>query len=105
MRKLRKTLGFTVVELLVALCMAGAVGAVAAPSYVGAMKTAKGGEAKANLNTFFLGQKIYRANNGKYWNASGASVNTINNTLGVNISSKEFPGFGYSGGDTSYQAS
>ncbi len=105
MRKLRKTAGFTIVELLVALCVVGAVGAVAAPTYVSSTKTIKGGEAQANLSAFFLGQKVYRANNGRYWNASGASIATINSKLGLNLSPKEYTGFNYSGGDSSFEAS
>ena len=84
---MRTSKGFTLIELLVVILVLGAVAGLALPNYSGVMERSRANEARANLDLIYMGQKIYRINNGTYWNGGEClSVAPINGVLGLDIS-------------------
>jgi type IV pilus assembly protein PilA len=63
---LRKTGGFTLVELLVVLIMVGALSAIALPSYLNNASRSRTSEAKANLGAALRSQQSFRIENGTF---------------------------------------
>ncbi len=89
-RQKNNCLGFTLIELLITLVILGVVAGLASPTYSRSVEESRVNEITVNLNTIYMGQKIYALNNsGNYWNpGANPSVASINSTLNIDISPK-----------------
>ncbi len=90
---MKKSSGFTLIELIIVLVILGVTVGLAAPNYFVTMERTRTNEAQTNLQAIYMGQKIYALNNsGNYWNpGANPSVATINATLNIDISPQFFP--------------
>jgi len=73
---IRKTKGFTLIELMVVVAVVGILAAIAIPNYLSYQAKAQQSEAKANLGAIFVGMMAYTAPNGMN-GFSGATLNNI----------------------------
>jgi len=65
---LKNKIGFTIIELMIAVGLIAILAAIAIPSYVGIQKKAARSEAKANLEAIALVLEGYMAENNNYGN-------------------------------------
>lgn len=85
--KIKKPIGFTLTELIVAIAILAVLAGLAVPGYFNTVERSRANEALSNLNIIHMGQKIYRINNGTYWNfGNSPSAAQVNAALGVDIS-------------------
>lgn len=82
--------GFTIVELGITIVILGIIVSLAIPSYYRVIEESRSNEAKVNLNTIYMGEKIYFLNhNGVYWvpgdNPPVDGAGSINTTLNIDI--------------------
>lgn len=68
-----KSLGFTLVELLVVVAILGILAAVGMKSYSGYVSSTKRNSAENTMQQISLGQTEYYASNGSYYSATGAN--------------------------------
>lgn len=74
--KAKKTLGFTLVELLLVVAILGTISAIAIPSFVGQRKRARIiGDAKTNANIIRMAMDTRRAETGIYGAANDYEYN------------------------------
>ncbi len=66
MKKSAKSLGFTLVELLVAVAVVGIIAAIAYPTFVGSVQKGRRADAMASLLQLQQEQERWRANNASY---------------------------------------
>jgi type II secretory pathway pseudopilin PulG len=87
MRIRRSVLGFTLTEILIAGVIMAVLAGLAVPAYFRTMEQSRSNEALSNLAVIHMGQKIYRINNGTFWNGgNGLAVGVINTALNIDIS-------------------
>ncbi len=84
---MKRSRGFTLIELMIVVAILGIIAAIAVPVYRGYLTGAKRAEAKANLETIRLLQEQFYADNRRY--AEGAYT-TGSQTLSA---SGALPGF------------
>ena len=70
---MKKTKGFTLVELIIVIVIVGILSIVAVPIYRGYTKKAIGSEAKALLGSIATSEKVYFAEFGEYWLETAAT--------------------------------
>lgn len=86
-----KSQGFTLMEMLVALCIIGVIAGLALPQYTKSVERARRKDAENQLLLIHSAQEQYAAHNsGEYWGpAAGATpeakLASINQNLGLNI--------------------
>ena len=66
MNTYKRTSGFTLIELMIAVAIIGVLASIAMPAYQGYIMKGKRSDAKAALITLQLAQEKYRANNPSY---------------------------------------
>ena len=87
----RRQYGFTLAEMLVVIVILGVLAGIAIPTYRNTMEQSRRNEACSNLNVIYMGQKIYRINNGTFWNpGNNPGHGNINNTLSVDITTSYY---------------
>jgi type IV pilus assembly protein PilE len=64
--RLKRILGFTVIELMIVLIIVALLLALAYPSYINYVRKAKRGEAQQLLLNWSINQEIWRSNNVEY---------------------------------------
>ncbi|WP_077036050.1 type IV pilin protein [Pelomonas sp. KK5] len=67
----RASRGFTLIELMVALVVAGILAAVAYPAYQSYVMKSRRGDARATISTMVQAQERYRSNNASYSGDAG----------------------------------
>lgn len=78
--------GFTLTEIIIAVAILAVMAGMAVPGYFRTVEQSRANEAITNLSIIHMGQKIYRINNGTYWNGgANATVAAINTALSVDI--------------------
>lgn len=97
--------GFTLSEIMISLAIVAVLAGIATPVYFSTMEKSRANEAIINLNIIHMGQKIYRINNGVYWNGGAATASSINAALSIDISAAYYTNFNIAAnGGTSYSA-
>lgn len=89
--------GFTLIELLVVIVIIGVLSAIAIPSFLNQANSAKGSEAKTNLNALIKGQQTYNTAKSEFtdsWNK--LEVDIDRNTANYKYSLKLLPEVGNS---------
>jgi len=66
-KKISRSHGFTLIELMVTIAIVSVLAAIAIPAYNGYIKTAKMAEAKTNLSALRLAQEEYFLENNTYF--------------------------------------
>lgn len=87
----KKTSGFTIVELLVAIAIIGILSTIAFPSYQDSIRKSRRSDAHAGLSAMLLEQENYRMLNSAYASAFGTGSNDVKNP------SSEYYSFSISG--------
>ena len=79
--------GFTLTEVLIVIVILGVVTGVAIPSYMNQMEQSRANEAKIDLNTIYMAEKVFMLKNGVYWPPSGtnSNISQINQALGIEL--------------------
>ena len=77
-RKRRRSWGFTLFEVLLVLVVLGVLAGIAVPMYQGTVEEARSAEAKANLQTIYMAQKVFNIDHGEYYPAGGGAKQTTN---------------------------
>jgi len=85
---MKKSKGFTLVELIIVIVIVGILSIVAVPIYRGYTKKAIATEAKALLGSIATAQRVYYAEFGNYYEIS-SSV-TFNTTLDIDARSNKY---------------
>lgn len=86
-KKMRKKMnGFTLLEVVITLTVLGIIAGLAVPSYLSSIESARTNEARVNLNVIHMGQKLFRLNNGQFWNGGATTVPNANTALGTDMS-------------------
>ncbi len=83
--------GMTLTEVLIAVVVVGVLAGLALPNYFRTVEQARSNEAISNLNTVFMGQRIYRLNAGRFWpnpDGTDATLATINTTLNLELTTQ-----------------
>ncbi len=83
--RLHRDHGMTLIEILITLVIMAVLAGLAIPSYYRTVEQGRSNEARTNLNIIYAAQKIYRLNNGVFWNPGSTSINTANTTLGIDM--------------------
>jgi type IV pilus assembly protein PilE len=74
---MKKTKGFTLVELVIVIVIVGILSIVAVPIYRGYTRKAMASEGKSLLGSIQTSEKIYYAEFGGFYQASATSFNTV----------------------------
>jgi prepilin-type N-terminal cleavage/methylation domain-containing protein len=78
--------GFTLTEVMITLAIIAVLAGLAVPGYFRTVESSRANEALTNLNIIHMGQKIYRINNGTFWNGgANATPGAIYTALNVDI--------------------
>ncbi len=87
--KKRARRGFTLIEILVTIVILGVVAGLATPTYFASVEQSRANEAIVNLNTIYMGEKIYALNNlGYYWMPSSNPIDVASTNAALNIDIK-----------------
>ena len=82
--RIRRTDGFTLIELMIVVAIIGILAAIAIPNFVKFQCRAKQSEAKGNLKALFVAEESYNAEFDVYPGCQGAVCNSAsaNNPIG-----------------------
>lgn len=86
MRQLRKTTGFSLLELLIVVFIITIFAGIALPNYTRSIERARMRDAESKLNLVFHAQRIYRLDNGSY----GAANDVIGTSYCPSLGTNEF---------------
>lgn len=89
MKNIRKQLGVTLMELVVTVAILGILAAIGTPVLLGNLRTAKNVDAQNTLNSIYLMQKNYFAENNCYY--ASTSRTNINQNLFGSLTPNEGP--------------
>jgi len=95
---------FTLIEIMVVVLIVGIIAAFALPNYSKSVRKARERDMELQLRTIHAANNILEAQQGTYWNTAAADVtnlNTINNTLGINIIATDGTTYTYNSADGS----
>ncbi len=82
-----KKQGFTLTEVMIVITILSVMAGLAVPGYFRTIEQSRINEAVTTLNIIHMGEKIYRLNNGMFWDGgANASVANIDNSLNIDIS-------------------
>ncbi len=102
----RRKSGFTLTEVMITLTILAVLAGLSVPGYFRTVESSRANEAITTLNIIHMGQKIYRLNNGTFWNgganACGANplapdCSVMRNTLNIDISPAFYTDIDFSG--------
>ncbi len=94
---MRRTKGFTLTEIMITVIILAIVTGLAIPGYFNTVEQARLNEAETTLNIIHLGEKIYRLNQGTFWNGgSNATVAAIDAALNIDISTAYYDDIDFS---------
>ena len=78
--------GYTMTELLITLTIITILAGLAIPAYQRTVELSRRNEAITTLNVIHMGEKIFRINNGTFWDGgNNATVAAIDTALNVDI--------------------
>ena len=78
--------GFTITEIMIATVILAVLAGLAVPSYFNTIETSRINEGITTLNIIHMGEKIYKLNNGTFWDGgSNATIAAVDAALGVDI--------------------
>lgn len=90
--------GFTLTEVMITLVIMSVLAGLAIPGYFRTVEQSRANEAKTTLNIIHMGEKIYKLNNGTFWNGGPtAATADIMNNLNVDISPVYYTDIAFSG--------
>ncbi len=93
MKNHRTEFGFTLMEIMIAIAVMSTMVGLAIPLYSSTIEASRSNEAKANLYTIYMAEKVYRLNNDYCYPYSATPVTNIaliNNNLNIEISSQYY---------------
>ncbi len=83
--------GFTLAEVLIVTVILGILAGLAIPSYTNSVEQSRANEAQANLNIIYTAEKIYKVNNGTFWEGgTNPPIANINATLNIDLAPPKF---------------
>ena len=90
--RLSGVVAFTLMEVLIAIVIAGVIASLAIPNYFHMVEQARENEAKVNLQVIRTGEKVFALNHNGDFFGPGANppVGDINKTLNIDISTEFF---------------
>ena len=97
---LKKTKGFTLIELMIVVAIIGILAAIAIPNFVKFQCRSKQSEAKGNLKALYVSEESYRAENDSY-----SAIPTLANGTGSLTASTNTIGFQPKGAKRRYSYS
>lgn len=77
--RMKRILGFTIIELMIVLVIVAILVALAYPSYIDYVRKSKRGEAQQLLLNWAINQEIYRSNNPSYATIGNLAAPTHDN--------------------------
>ncbi|NLE65092.1 MAG: prepilin-type N-terminal cleavage/methylation domain-containing protein [Elusimicrobia bacterium] len=89
MKSARSLPGFTIMEVLIVVIVAGIIAAFTVPTFTKAVNNARARNGIRDLEFLHGAQKAYRVRNGAFYSSSGFDTQAINENLGINLSSPE----------------
>ena len=82
---LRKSRGFTLIELMIVVVIIGILAAVAIPNFVAMQNRAREGSTKSNMHTFQLAAEDYAVQNSGTYAATAVTVENLLPNAGKNF--------------------
>lgn len=101
----RRTKGFTLIELMVVIVMLGILVAIAIPNFIGLQDRAREGSLKANMHTFQMAAEDYGVQHGGTYSTDANSIvnllpggdphflNSFKKTWGIGVAWEDRGGF------------
>ena len=85
--RLKKCLGFTLIELMIVIIIIGILASVGVPMYLGYVKDAKVASAKSVITIIVNSEKVYNQRTGTFINVSTAEFEGVpaNNPLRIDV--------------------
>ena len=103
MRSIRLKAGFTIAEVLIATLILSVLAGLALPAYSRTIEQSRINEVTTTLSIIHMGEKIYRLNNGTYWDGgtldltNAGNLTTINTALNIDIAPTFYTDLVFSG--------
>ena len=87
-----KNVGFTVVEITIALSIMAVAGGLSVPVYLYAVEQSRSTEAQTTLHMIHMQEKIYKMDHGTYWGpeTESTTLNEVNEALLTDLSGQYF---------------
>lgn len=77
----KRSMGFTLLELLVVVAIISAIGAIGVPRFIGYLSDAKESSASNNLQSIFIAQAEYKSDTGSYLITGSGDKSSVLNSL------------------------
>lgn len=92
MRKKNAHSGYTLTEILIAIVLLGILAGLAVPTYFTTIEQSRSNEAKSNLYTIWMAEKIYKLNNNVYYpfDTSTSTLTSINSALNIEVATQYY---------------